>query len=166
MIVLGRIVAPFGVKGWVHIHPFGDDPGAWSRMSRWSLAVDPEGGEWRELDLMGMKPHGDGWVACFYGIADRDGAEKLKGLYVGAPRENLPQPEEGEYYWADLIGLTVVNEQGVVLGQVKTLIETGANDVFVVQDGETERLVPFVDHVVKQVDVGAGRICVDWGKDW
>lgn len=166
MIVLGRIVAPFGVQGWVHIHPFGDDPASWRRMSRWWLSRDPGGQDWRALDLLDLKPHGDGWVACFYGIADRAGAEGLKGLYVGSPREDLPRPEDGEYYWADLIGLAVLNEQGEALGSVVSLLETGANDVLVVRDGEHERLLPFIDQVVKGVDKAAGRIRVDWGSDW
>ncbi|CAB1369690.1 ribosome maturation factor RimM [Denitratisoma oestradiolicum] len=166
MIVLGRIVAPFGVQGWVHLHPFGDDPASWRRMSRWWLGSDPEGDDWRPLDLLGLKPHGDGWVAGFYGIADRVGAESLKGLYLGAPREDLPRPDEGEYYWADLIGLAVVNEQGETLGRVDSLIETGANDVLVVMDGEQKRLLPFIDQVVKSVDAAAGCIHVDWGSDW
>jgi 16S rRNA processing protein RimM len=166
MIVLGRIVAPFGVRGSVRIHPFGDDPASWRKMSCWWLGSDPDSADWRSLELVDLKPHGDGWVAGFAGISDRAGAESLKGLYVGAPREDLPKPDEGEYYWADLIGLAVVSEQGEALGRVASLIETGANDVLVVRDGERERLLPFIDQVVKRVDKAAGCIHVAWGSDW
>jgi 16S rRNA processing protein RimM len=110
--------------------------------------------------------HGDGLIVCLDGVATREGAEALEGQFVGVPREQLPATEGGEYYWADLIGLAVLNLAGVSLGKVTRLIETGANDVLVVTDGERERLLPFVGHVVKDVDVAAGRINVDWEADW
>ncbi|HQR03704.1 MAG: ribosome maturation factor RimM [Proteobacteria bacterium] len=166
MIVLGRIVAPYGVAGWVHIHPFGDDPAAWKNMPAWWLAPEAESASWQVRALAGFKAHGDGWVARFDGVNDRSGAEALKGFYLGAPREALPEAGNGEYYWADLVGLAMVNLEGEALGTVVSLIETGANDVLVVQEGETERLLPFVDAVVKEVDVPGGTIRVDWARDW
>lgn len=170
MIVLGRIVAPFGVKGWVKVRPFGDDPEAWRRMPRWWLAADTEAGDWRPFDVAAFRPHGSLWVAKFAGIDDRVGAEGLEGLYFGAPRDALPTMGDGEYYWADLIGLAVVNEQGENLGHVDSLIETGANQVLVVRDvvgGEKiDRLLPFVGEVIGEVDRAGGLIRVRWGKDW
>jgi 16S rRNA processing protein RimM len=105
-------------------------------------------------------------VAKLAGIDDRDASEALGSLYFGAPRESLPAPAPGEYYWNDLIGLAVVNVQDQHLGRVKSLIETGANEVLVVVDGERERLLPFVEHVVKAVDVSGGTIRADWDSDW
>ena len=90
----------------------------------------------------------------------------LGNCFFGAPREALPLPAQDEYYWADLIGLAVVNMQDQSLGRVKSLIETGANEVLVVVDGERERLIPFVEHVVKSVDVPGGIIRADWDGDW
>ncbi|RTL56448.1 MAG: ribosome maturation factor RimM [Rhodocyclaceae bacterium] len=170
MVVLGRLVAPYGVKGWLHLHPFGDDPESWRGMSRWWLGKTAEGAEWSEYGLDSIKLHGDGWVVKFMGIDDRSGAESLVGRFVASPKEDLPKTAEGEYYWADLIGLQVVNESGAVLGHVASLIETGANDVLVVREGEgkaaKERLLPFVDAVIRKVDVAAGNIQVEWGVDW
>lgn len=169
MIVLGRIVAPFGVRGWVKVRPFGDEPASWSRMSQWWLASQTDG-DWQPLSLQGFRPHGALWVAKFSGIDDRSDAEGLEGRFVGAPREALPAPADGEYYWADLVGLGVTNDAGEDLGRVDSLIETGANQVLVVhavQDGEVlERLIPFVGAVVQDVDREAGCIRVRWGKDW
>lgn len=164
LIVLGRIVAPFGVRGWVKVHPFGDDPAAWRKMAHWWLGVDPEGAAWQSYELSGLRQHGKGLVAKLAGVDDRAGAEAIDGRYIAAPREALPEAGENEYYWADLIGLEVVNEQGERLGKVASLIETGANDVLVVRDGEAERLLPFVGEVVKAV--GGGRVLVAWQKDW
>lgn len=166
MVVLGRIVAPYGVKGWVKVHPFGDDPAAWSRMRGWWLGKEPEGDAWQPHDLAGLRLHGKGLVAKFKGIDDRSAAEQLDGLYVAAPREALPQNAQDEYYWADLVGLAVVNEANEPLGTVATLIEASAGQVLVVRDGEVERLLPFVAAVVKDVDTAARRIRVSWGKDW
>lgn len=166
MVVLGRLVAPYGVKGWLHLHPFGDDPESWQGLPCWYLGKDAEGDQWQSLSLDAIKLHGDGWVVKFMGIEDRNGAEALVGQYVASPQEDLPRTDDGEYYWADLIGLQVVNEADEPLGTVTSLIETGANDVLVVREGKKERLLPFVDAVIKQVDLPARTIRVAWGADW
>jgi len=168
MIVLGRIVAPFGVHGWLRVHAFGDDPEAWQKMPQWWLSadVDAPAENWKVRGLEAVKLHGDGVVAKLAGIDDRDASEALGNCFFGAPREVLPPPAQDEYYWADLIGLAVMNMQDQPLGRVKSLIETGANEVLVVVDGEHERLLPFTEHVVKVVDVPGGMIRADWDRDW
>jgi 16S rRNA processing protein RimM len=166
MVVLGKIVDPYGVRGWVRVHPFGDDPSSWAQMPVWWLAA--EGTEdWRQVGLKGCRLHGDGLVCLFDSMTDRAGAETLKGLLVGAPREALPATGEDEYYWADLIGLKVVNTAGETLGRVVGLIETGANDVLRVapETGE-ERLMPFIGQVVLAVEKENGIVRVEWGSDW
>ena len=168
MIVLGRIVAPFGVHGWLRVHAFGDDPEAWQKMSQLWLSVDAEAPaeRWTARELSGVRRHGDGVVAKLVGIDDRDASEALGSCFIGAPRAALPVPEPDEYYWADLIGLDVVNMQEQYLGRVVSLIETGANQVLVTKDGEHERLLPFIALVVRDVDVPGRRIRVEWGSDW
>lgn len=166
MVVLGRVVAPYGVRGWLKIHPLGDDPQAWCEMPQWWLATAPEGSPWQTYSLEVFRPHASGWIAKLKGVDDRDVAEKLDGWYVGAPREDLPATAPDEYYWTDLIGLAVRNEQDQLLGTVDSLVETGAHQVLVVKDGDTKRLLPFVGQVVKKVDVGARLVRVDWGLDW
>lgn len=168
MIVLGRIVAPFGIQGWVKVHPFGDDPLAWRKMPQWW--VSPEDSEdaarWRPLTLRGCRMQGKALVAAFSEVADRTAAEALEGLYIGAPREALPAPAADEYYWADLVGLRVENRGGEALGTVSGLLTTGVHDVLQVVDGETERLIPFVATYVDGVELEAKLIRVDWQKDW
>ncbi len=170
MVVLGRIVAPYGVHGWVKVHPLGDDPEAWCSMREWWLGSDSEGKVWQPYSLEAFRRHGASWIAKLDGVSDRNGAESLDGQFVAAPREALPHVKSGEYYWTDLIGLAVMNEQGESLGKVDSLIETGAHQVLVVQDdgnGESrKRLLPFVSQVVKDVDIAAGLIRVEWGLDW
>lgn len=165
IVVLGRLADPYGVRGWLKLHPFGDDPLAWADMPVWWICR--EGTPWSEYQLQGMKVHGDGVVVSFRGIADRTAAEAMKGCLVGAPRDALPVTDENEFYWADLVGLRVVNSIDETLGTVVGLIETGANSVLrVVDDEENERLLPFVASVVLDVQKEAGLIRVEWGSDW
>ncbi|MFN3884228.1 MAG: ribosome maturation factor RimM, partial [Rhodocyclaceae bacterium] len=125
---------------------------------------------WRDYAVQDMRMHGKGWLVKLAGVDDRTAAERLAGLFFGAPREALPATEENEFYWADLVGLQVVNERQETLGRVRELIEAGAHAVLVVTEGEgetvRERLLPFVGQVVKDVDVSAGVVRVDWERDW
>lgn len=179
MIVLGRIIAPYGVRGWLKVKPFGDAPEAWREMPQWWLGASAEGDEgdqrdgWQPHAIEAFRPHAGGWIVKLAGVDDRTAAEKLEGRFVAAPREALPQTESSEYYWADLVGLAVVNEKGESLGRVDSLMETGAHAVLVVKEGsnveargQRERLLPFVDDVVKHVDVAGGCIRVAWEVDW
>jgi 16S rRNA processing protein RimM len=120
---------------------------------------------WREVDVAEGRKQGKTVIARLDGITDRELAAALVGATIGIARENLPETESGEYYWADLEGLQVVHGDGRVLGKVAYLLATGANDVLVVQ-GEQEILVPFVrNEVIKDVDLAAGIINVDWEWD-
>lgn len=168
MVVMGRIVAPFGIKGWVKVHAFGDDPLSWREMPQWWLAESAETpqSEWQTVRLRELKPHGAGLIAAFDGVDDRSGAEALQGRYIGAPREAMPKTSDGEYYWGDLVGLKVMNTTDDDLGTVAALMSTGAHDVLQIRDGDTERLIPFVAVHVLDVDLKTGVIRVDWQKDW
>lgn len=163
MIVLGRIMAPYGVQGWLRIHPFGDDPLSWRRIPEWWLGEEPD---WRPWPLQECRMQGANLVARLAGIDDRDAAQALVGRYVAAPQEALPANAPGEYYWAELTGLEVMNMAGAPLGRIDGLIETGANAVLRVRDGDAERLLPFVESVVREVDLAGGRVRVDWQADW
>lgn len=169
MVVLGRVLAPFGIHGWVKIQPFGDDALSWRSMSAWWLGTEPESlrpEDWREHKLLAVRGHGKGLIAALEGIGDRTAAEAVEGYYVAAPREALPRLGRDEYYWADLVGLKVIGKGNVLLGVVRSLIETGAHDVLEVVDGEIERLIPFVAAYVGRVDLSRGEIHVDWEADW
>ena len=177
-VVLGRVGAAYGIKGWFHLHAFADDPERWLELPTWwisSKEPDSEGSApWRAVKPVGMRAHGDGLVAQLAETPDRTAAESLRGFWVGAPRDVLPEPETDTFYWGDLIGLPVVNTQGEALGTVDRLIETGANAVLIVCDDSApkarERLIPFVDSIVLEVippeGETPGRIVADWGLDW
>lgn len=165
IVVLGRLADPYGIRGWIKLHPFGDDPLTWAEMPVWWISRD--GQSWRECELKGLKVHGNGLVVLLDGVDDRTASEAMKGVLVGAPREALPTTDDDEFYWADLVGLDVVNAAGERLGRVAGLIETGAHAVMrVLGDDDVERLLPFVSAVVLTVEKEAGLIRVAWGSDW
>jgi 16S rRNA processing protein RimM len=159
LLIMGRIGAPFGVKGWLKIHSETAPPENLLGYSPWWIKRR-EG--WSEIRVVEGRRHGKALVAHFEGIDDRDAARELVGSEIAVRREQLEPPEEGHYYWADLIGAEVINRKGIRLGCVDHLIDTGANDVLVVT-GDRERLIPFVlDRYVERVDLEGGRIDVDW----
>lgn len=159
---MGRIPAPFGIRGWLKIQPFTSDPECLAALDTWWLGRD---GDWQQFRVEEAKAQGRGVVAKLEGCEDRDAALQLRGMQVAVNRDVLPRPEADEFYWADLIGLRVVNSAAQDLGEVTRMLETGANDVLVVQ-GECERLIPFIADVIQKVDLAAGEIRVDWGADY
>ena len=168
IVVLGKIVGPYGLRGAVRIHPFADDPQAWAKLPYWWIGREGDAPElWQQTKLIRCKAHNDSLIAELECVPDRNASETMQGVLVGVPREALPPTAKNEYYWADLIGLDVVNTHDQLLGQVLGLIETPGNDVLRVGDGDSaERLLPFVAAVVLDVDIAAKLVRVDWEADW
>lgn len=122
-------------------------------------------GDWQATAIREGKRHGKTVIVHFDGVDDRDQAEKLVDCEIAVERDAMPAADDGSYYWADLEGLRVEHSDGTNLGHVAYLMETGANDVLVVQ-GEEERLIPFIrDEVILGVDLDEGVINVDWEWD-
>lgn len=163
MVTMGRIFGSWGVQGGIRIDPYTADPETLSSYKTWLVGRD---GEWQEYAVREARLHTTQIVAQLAGVDDRDAALALKGCDVMVPRASLPQPEEGSYYWSDLIGLGVVNAAGEVLGEVKEMFSNGAQDVIDVFDsaGAVKRLIPWT--AVLRVDMLARRIEVEWQKDW
>lgn len=162
MVVMGRIVAPYGVQGWVKIQPFTQTLDGLFDYEHWWIA-GPSG--WREAEIDEARIHGKVLVAKFVGCDGRDAAFALKGQEIAVSRDDMPAPDEDEYYWSDLIGLRVSNLQQVDLGEVKDVFATGANDVLVVQ-GQRERLIPFTEQIVQNVNLATRYMLVDWDADF
>jgi 16S rRNA processing protein RimM len=161
-IVMGRIAAPFGIKGWVKVQAFSEDPSTLMDFESWRVG---RGAEHKLYTVEAIQDHSNTLVAKLAGIDDRDAAYALRGQEISVARSDLPPPEENEYYWSDLIGLTAVNREGIELGKVDSLMETGAHDVLVIK-GKREHLIPFVAQFVGKVDMAGRQIEVDWGEDY
>ena len=190
-VEVGFVADAWGIKGWVRVQPHAADPQALFSTRRWFLqppdSVAGTAAPARRaaagsagpalpgcLRVAQAREHGDCIVAQLHEVEDRTAAEALKGARVFVSRQSFPTAEPDEYYWVDLIGLTVVNREGVTLGRASGLIETGPQSVLrVAADADAdalpaaeERLIPFVAAYVDAVDLAARRIVVDWGTDY
>ncbi len=179
-IEIGRIGEAWGIKGGFRVLPHASEPEALFSSKRWFLKEPefrprPPGSPPLPtlLRIVQAREHGDGIVASAHDVEDRNAAEALRGARIFVSRSSFPSAAEDEFYWVDLIGLQVVNREGVVLGQVADLLDTGAHSVLRVQpaavEGEpapAERLIPFVAAYIDAVERELGRIRVDWGLDY
>lgn len=172
-VTVGKLSGLFGVKGWVKIFSNTQPKENILTYSPWFLKRD---GQWQEFKLLEGKSHGKGVIAQLSGCTDRDIAAKLIGSEIAIKREQLAKPESGEYYWNDLIGLLVTNLDGIELGNIVSMLETGANDVMIIHEAKNakdekgkvrERLIPFIsEEVIQEVNLEQGFVTVDWDVDF
>jgi 16S rRNA processing protein RimM len=191
-IEVGRIADAWGIKGWFKVLPHSASPEALFSSKRWYLlpsdrvaggsqsptakaSASASGGSVKPvlLKIKEAKDHSDSVVACSLDVADRNQAEALKGARIFVPRSSFPTAGADEYYWVDLLGLDVVNREGVPLGQVKDLMSTGPQTVLVLSQAsdevgkpDLERMIPFVAAFVDNVDLPGRKITVDWQLDY
>ena len=153
---LGRIGAPYGIKGWVHVQSFTNPPEKLLKYRSWSLNAVA-------YEVMEGRLHGSNVVARLEGIEDRDKAALLQGSMVSVPRSVLPKLRKREFYQADLVGLGVTNLEGVALGKISHFVETPGGDVMVVRsEAGQEHWVPATKEHLSKVDLAAGTVVVDW----
>ena len=173
-VEVGRILDAWGIKGWFKVLPHSASPEALFSSRRWYLQPAEKGAKTFSgtvlLRIREAKEHSDSVVASAQDIDDRNAAEALKGARIFIPRASFPTAGEDEYYWVDLIGLDVVNREGLLLGQVKDLLSTGPQTVLVVgyepEGKPQERMIPFVSAYIDGVDLPGRRITVDWQPDY
>ena len=162
LICVGHILGAQGIKGWVKVFSNTSPRDNIVNYSPWTLE---QGSERRQVKVSG-RSQGKNVLAQLEGCDDRNQAEALSGCRIFIDRAQLPPLQDGEYYWSDLVGLQVESLQGEALGEVDSLMETGADDVLVVR-GERERLIPFVfGDIVHEVDIERKRMVVDWSPDY
>ncbi len=173
-IEVGRIADAWGIKGWFKVLPYSASPEALFSSKRWFLLPTEKGPKTFsgvvKLAIREAKEHSATVVACAQEVDDRNAAEALRGSRIFISRSSFPTAGTDEYYWVDLIGLEVLNREGLMLGQVKELLSTGAQTVLVIEyqleDQALERMIPFVAAFVDDVDLPGRRIHVDWQPDY
>jgi len=173
-IEVGRIADAWGIKGWFKVLPYSASPEALFSSKRWFLQPAERGAKTFSgtvlLKIKEAKEHSDSVVATSVEVPDRNAAELLKGARIFVSRASFPTPETDEYYWVDLIGLDVVNREGVALGAVRELLHTGPQTVLVLayeEEGKAkERMIPFVSAYIDTVDLAGRRITADWQADY
>jgi len=180
LIEVGAIAQAYGVRGQVKVLPHANVGDALVAAPYWWLAKSATGrggpvGTKRRVKVLGARHHSGSVAAALSGSTDRDAAEALRGSTVWVRRADFPKLDDGEYYWVDLIGLDVFNPSGTTLGRVVDLMDNGAHSVlrvgFDVTDAaghvtQDERLIPFVDAYLRDVDLTAKKIVVDWDVDY
>jgi len=177
LVIVGYVSGAFGLQGWVKIRPYSTTADALLEAPLFWLESVAQAGvapNLREVKRLSSKIHGEDVVARLDEVPDRTAAEALKGTVVKVSRQAFPALEQDEFYWVDLIGLAVQNLQGEDLGVVRAMMDNGAQSILRVAASDVpeaelmkhERLIPFVDHFVKEVDREAKKIVVDWGSDY
>ncbi len=162
-VVVGSVSGLYGVRGWLKVHSYTAPRENILSYSPWYLLLE---GQWRVMHPQEGRRQGKAVAVCLAGCNDRDQASALLGAEIAVRRDQLPEAADDEYYWLDLEGLRVRTLQGVDLGLVDHLFETGANDVLVVR-GERERLIPYLwGQVVRSVDLRGRVMVVDWDPEF
>jgi 16S rRNA processing protein RimM len=168
-VVLGKISSVYGIKGWVKVYSYTEPMERILEYGNWTLR---KGKELILVEVDKGRSHGKGMVAHLKGVDDREVAKQYSGYEICIPRDRLPDLAEGEYYWYELEGLTVVTTKDVTLGKVDYMMSAGAsNDVLVVKGDSAsidrkERLIPYIDQFVLDISLEAGRILVDWDPEF
>ncbi|MDD2723555.1 MAG: ribosome maturation factor RimM [Methylovulum sp.] len=163
LINVGEISGVFGIKGWVKVFSYTDKRENILRYAPWLLK---KADETKTVNVLEGALQGGAVVARLDGINDRDQAAALMGWTIFIRFGQLPKTAEDEYYWSDLIGLTVETVEGIPLGNVENLLETGANDVVIVK-GERDRAIPFLQgQTIIRIDLPSQKMIVDWDPDF
>ncbi|MGI9310573.1 MAG: ribosome maturation factor RimM [bacterium] len=168
-VIVGRIAGSHGVRGWVKVESFTRPAQEILQYRRWLLAQQRDADDWRAVQVALTRGQPKSLLAKLDGIDARDDSDALRGQWIAVRRAQLARLAPGEYYWSDLIGLAVINQDGVELGVVDHLLETGANDVLVVRGrdaadeaGAPEHLLPWSPQAIVAVDLGSGCLRVRW----
>ena len=164
--VVGKLGSTYGIRGWLRIYSSTEQAESIFDYQTWFLKIK---GEWQPTELENWRHHNHEIIVKLKGVDDREAAQTLANVEIGVDLSVFPELEEGDYYWHDLIGCSVVNLEGYTMGTVTEMMETGSNDVLVVKAntkdafGKQERLIPFLyEQVVKRVDLTTKTIEVDW----
>ncbi len=163
-IVVGKISGIYGVRGWLRVYSHTEPRENILIYKTWYLE---QRGSWIPHQLIDGRQHGKGIVASLSGIDDRDKAASILQRKIAIKPEELPDLDDGEFYWRDLIGLTVQDLNAVIFGKVVDLMETGSNDVLVVRDNDNEYLIPYIPgEVIQRIDLENSIITVDWDREF
>jgi 16S rRNA processing protein RimM len=171
-IEVGHVQGAWGIKGWFKVFPYSASPEAIFSSKRWFLVPSEKGKKnfdgVGKIKIRDTKTHSDGVVACAHEVDDRSAADALQGMRIFIARSSFPTAQKDEFYWVDLMGLDVINREGLLLGYVSDLLSAGPQTVLVIDcDGHmAQRLIPFVGTYVDDVDLNKRQILVDWQPDY
>lgn len=157
-VIVGKIASTYGVQGWLKVISYTESTCGIAEYKPWYLE---ESGDFQAIDVTEVREYGKGIIVKFVGYDNPEKARLLTGKKIAILRSQLPALDKDEYYWSDLEGLTVINQDGVNLGQIVYIMETGSNDVLVVK-GEVEHAIPYLPDVILNIDLANKIMRVDW----
>lgn len=162
-VIMGRFGSAYGVRGWLKVISFTDPIDNLLDHKTWQIEHKHL---WQPITIQDGKRHGEFLVVKIEGCDDRDQARVYTNDLIAVSRDELTPLKQGEYYWTDLIGLRVINEKDIDLGKIDHLIETGSNDVMIIKDAHKERWLPYIDDVVKSIDLEKKEMRVEWDEEF
>lgn len=157
-IIMGKFGSVYGIHGWIRVNSYTDPPTNLFNYDLWQVAHQ---GQWQTITIQQVKQHGAQYIVKLPDCDNRELAQRYTNDLIAINRDQLPELEAETYYWTDLIGLQVINTTGYDLGQVKEVINTGANDIFIVEN-DKRRLIPHTEDVVKSINLKDNILTVDW----
>ncbi len=161
-VTLGRVGKSYGIKGWFKVISFTEPPAKLFDYLPWHLKHHQQ---WQVVGLEAHRAHAGGFIAKLQGCETPEEARLYTNRDIGIPRDQLPHTQNDEHYWCDLIGLEVYTLEGILLGQVQEVLATGSNEVLRIQ-GERERMIPYIDSVIQNVNLEQHRLIVDWDPEF
>lgn len=171
-VELGKIVGVWGVKGWIKLHSYTRNRADIAKYKVWYISRNKKGPEKETnlnvIDVLQCREQAKGIVAQLKGVDDRDAAAEMRGYGIWVKQSELPDLPDGEFYWQQLIGLKVSNKDRCI-GDVQSILETGANDVLVCKSTQTNAadvLIPYTDEVIVEINLDSGTVLVDWDPDY
>ena len=162
-LVMGQLIGSFGIKGWIKVKVFTEVVETLQNYEKWFMSSDEK--NWSTFSIESIKINQNRMMVKFEGINDRTAADGYQRYWVGVLKKSLPKLTDNKFYWNDLIGCEVYNTDGLLFGRLTGFIETGANDVFVVE-GEQKRLIPYTKMTVKKIELKQQQIIVDWDESF
>jgi 16S rRNA processing protein RimM len=158
LITVGKIIGTHGIKGQLKVYSYSGN--IESLKSVKTVQLKSPAGEMSEYAISSAAPHSGKFIISLSGMNDINMVEKLIGSEICLMRSQLPETEEDEYYWCDLIGMEVITVNGLKLGSIKNIFATGSSDIYVVSDGNKEYLIPATADVISSVDMKTGLMTV------
>lgn len=158
LVLIGKVSATHGIRGQLKVHSFSGDSETFAVLKEVLIQESGKTGEW--FDIGNVSAHGKKILLSLTRFNNINDVLHLVGRDILVRREQLPELDEDEYFWCDLLGLSVRTEQGELLGRLVDIIATGSNDVYVVQSGEREYLIPAIEDVVVDIDLDAGVMTI------
>jgi 16S rRNA processing protein RimM len=167
VVIVGKLGRPYGVHGWQVLHSFTERSENLFSYAPW-FVQSAAGQPWFAVKGYESRPHKEAYVVQLDGVLDREEAQRLTGALIGVPRTAIPEPEDDEFFWHDLIGCAVINIHDEYLGEVQELMETGAHAILCIRSENAKRdvLVPFTQDYVLSVDTESRQVRVNWSPDW